>query len=58
MEMAGDGKISMPGSFGGLMRYDEEFKSRFMMSPAQVIGLIVLIIIFVLALKVIWPVTG
>ncbi len=56
--MAGDGKISMPGSFGGLMRYDEEFKSRFMMSPAQVIGVIVFIIIFVLALKILWPVAG
>jgi len=56
--MAGDGKISMPGSFGGLMRYDEEYKSKFMLSPAQVIGFIVIVILFVVALKVFWPVGG
>ena len=56
MIMAGDGKISMPGSFGGLMRYDEEYKSRFMLSPIQVITFVVLIILFVIALKIFWPV--
>lgn len=50
--MANDNKISMPGVFGGLMRYDEEFTSRFMISPAQVIGFIILIIILVAALKI------
>ncbi|MDO8508769.1 MAG: preprotein translocase subunit Sec61beta [Nanoarchaeota archaeon] len=51
-----DNKISMPGgAFGGLMRYDEEYKSRFMVSPGQVIGFIVAIVIFVTILKVIWP---
>jgi len=56
MFMASDGKISMPGSFGGLMRYDEEYKSRFMISPVQVIIFIVLIILFVLGLKFFWPI--
>lgn len=55
--MASD-KVSMPGSFGGLMRYDEEYKSKFMLSPAQVIGFLVLIIMFVVALKIFWPVGG
>ena len=50
-----DNKIHMPGVFGGLMRYDEEYASRFMLSPAQVIGFIVAIIVFVLALKIFWP---
>ena len=54
--MASDNKIQMPGSFGGLMRYDEEFKSRFMISPAAVLGLIILIILFVVTLRVVWPV--
>lgn len=49
--MASDNKIHMPGVFGGLMRYDEEFTSKFMISPAQVIGFIVLVIIFVAVLK-------
>jgi len=53
--MAGDGKLKMPGSFGGLMRYDEEYKSRFMISPVQVIIFIILITLFVLGLKVFWP---
>ena len=52
-------KISMPGgAFGGLMRYDEEYKSRFMLGPGQVIGFIVLIILFVTALKIFWPISG
>jgi preprotein translocase subunit Sec61beta len=46
-----DNRIQMPGAFGGLMRYDEEYKSRFMISPTQVILGIVLLIIFVLILK-------
>jgi preprotein translocase subunit Sec61beta len=51
-----DSKIQMPGVFGGLMRYDEEYRSRFMISPAQVVGFIVLIILFVVALKIFWPI--
>lgn len=55
--MAGDGKINMPGSFGGLMRYDEEFGSKVMFSPVQVIFFIILVALFVLALKVFWPIS-
>ena len=51
-----DNKMQMPGAFGGLMRYDEEYKSRFMISPMQVIGGIVALIVFILALKIFWPV--
>lgn len=54
--MAKDNKIQMPGVFGGLMRYDEEFSSRFMISPTQVIGFIVVIILFVLGLKFLFPI--
>ncbi|MAG37950.1 hypothetical protein CMI45_00995 [Candidatus Pacearchaeota archaeon] len=53
--MAKDNKIQMPGAFGGLMRYDEEYNSRFMMSPVAVIVFVVLIVILVLLLKVIFP---
>lgn len=55
--MAGDGKIHMPGSFGGLMRYDEEYQSRFMITPIQVIIFLVAILVFVLALKIFFPIT-
>lgn len=56
--MAGDNKISMPGSFGGLMRYDEEYKSKFMLTPTHVIAFIIVVILFVIALKSFWPIGG
>ena len=48
-------KISMPSGFGGLMRYDEEYQSRFMINPAHVIGFVIVIILFVIGLKLFWP---
>ena len=51
-----DNKISMPGSFGGLLRYDEEYKSKFMIKPAHVIGLIIGVILFVIILKAFFPI--
>ena len=53
--MADDNRISMPGSMGGLMRYDEEYKSRFMLSPVHVIGFLIGIILVVIGLKLFWP---
>ena len=52
--MASDNKIHMPGSFGGLMRYDEEYASIFMLKPTYVIAFIVLIIIFRIVLPMIF----
>ena len=52
--MANSG-ISMPGAFGGLMRFDEEYKSRFMLSPIQVIAFIIAVVMFVVVLKVFFP---
>ncbi len=54
--MASDNKIHMPGMFGGLMRYDEEYKSRFMLNPSYVIGFLIAIVVIVVALKIFWPV--
>ena len=51
-------KIQMPGSFGGLVRYDEEYKSRFMLNPGHVVAFVVAVILFVLALKIFWPVSA
>ena len=56
--MAGDGKMQMPGSFGGLMRYDEDTKSKFPLNPSYVIAFIVFILLFVIALKIFWPVAA
>ena len=46
----------MPGVFGGLMRYDSEYKSKFMISPRQVIGFVIVVVIFILALKLLFPI--
>ena len=54
--MAEQQKIHMPGAFGGLMRYDDEYKSKFMLSPVFIIGFIVAIIIFILILKIFFPI--
>jgi len=41
----------MPSSGGGLMRYNEEYKSSLMLSPSQVVLFIIGIIAFVVILK-------
>jgi preprotein translocase subunit Sec61beta len=53
-----DNKMQMPGAFGGLMRYDSEYKSRFMFSPGQVIGFVIFVAIFVFALKFFFPIAA
>jgi preprotein translocase subunit Sec61beta len=51
-----ENRMQMPGAFGGLMRYDDEYSSRFMISPTQVVGAIIAIILFILALKLFFPI--
>jgi len=53
--MANQG-ISMPSGMGGLIRYNEEYKSRFMLKPTYIIIFIILIIAFVVALKIFYPI--
>ncbi len=48
--------MQMPSSFGGLMRYGEEYKSAFKLSPTHVVVFIVLIIAFVAGMKVFFPI--
>ena len=48
--------ISMPSGFGGLMRYNEEYKSKFMLKPAHIIAFIILIFVFVSVLKIFFPI--
>ena len=54
--MAGDNKIHMPGVFGGLTRYDNESKSKISFTPEQVIGFLIVIILFVTAMKFFFPI--
>ena len=44
--------IFMPSSGGGLMRYNEEYKSKFMLKPTHVVIFIVAIIALVAGLKI------
>jgi len=56
--MAQQQKMQMPGVFGGLMRYDDEYKSKFMLSPVSIVAFAIAIIVFVLILKIFFPFSG
>ena len=42
--------ISMPSSYGGLVRYYDEYKSRFQIKPAYIVIIVVLVAIAEIAL--------
>jgi len=44
--MAQENKLSMPGGFGGLMRFSEEYDSKFNLKPTHVIGFVIFIVAF------------
>jgi len=43
-------KISMPSGQGGLMRYFDEYKSKFSIKPGHVIVLVVVVMVIVILL--------
>ena len=47
--------VSMPGGFGGLMRYSEEYESKFMLKTSHVIGFVVLIVLIRVLLPIFFP---
>ena len=49
-----DNTISLPGGFGGLTRFNEEYESRFNLKPTSVIVMIILIILFRISLPLIY----
>ena len=53
--MANQG-LQMPSSGGGLMRYNDEYNSRFKLKPAHVIIFIIAVIAFTVFLKIFFPV--
>ncbi|MEM3113257.1 MAG: preprotein translocase subunit Sec61beta [Candidatus Pacearchaeota archaeon] len=55
--MAKDNQIQMPGVFGGLMRYNEEYDSVFKLKPIHVIVFVVLLALGVLTLTFFFPIT-
>ncbi len=56
--MAQETQMQMPGMFGGMTRYNEEFHSKFAFSPKAVIAFLISIITFVVMLKVFWPISA
>lgn len=42
----------MPAGFGGLMRYKEEYDSKFKFGPGAVVGMIIATIVLVVGLRV------
>jgi len=53
--MANQG-INLPSGSGGLMRYNEEYKSKLMIKPTHVIIFIISVIAFSLILKIFFPI--
>jgi len=52
--MASDNKINLPGGFGGLMRYSEEYSSYINLKPSHVVLFIILIVAFRIAMPFIF----
>ncbi|MGY4884546.1 MAG: hypothetical protein ACP5NZ_03125 [Nanobdellota archaeon] len=52
--MASDSKINLPGGFGGLMRYSEEYASYINLKPAHVVLFVILIVAFRIAMPYIF----
>lgn len=48
--------MSVPGPFGGLVRYDSEYDSKFKLTPAQVLIFAALVVIAVVFFKIFWKV--
>ena len=52
--MAESGNINLPGGFGGLTRFSEEYESKFNLKPEHVIAMIILIILVRIALPLVY----
>ena len=48
--------MHLPGGFGGLTRFNEEYESKLKITPAQVIISIVLVIVFWFSLRIFLPI--
>jgi len=51
-------KINMPSGYGGLLRYDEEMPSKFVLKPSHIVIFVVAIVVVALILKFAFPITG
>ncbi len=51
-------KINVPAGFGGIVRYNEEYKSKIRLEPKHVIIFIILVVVFVVGLKILFPIAA
>lgn len=51
-------QLHLPTSYGGLVRYNEEYGSMFKLTPIHVVVFIITIIVFVTMMKILWPISG
>ena len=49
--------LGMPSGAGGLMRYNEEYDSALKLTPSQVVMFIIGITVFVVSLKIFFPIS-
>lgn len=49
--MAGE----IPSGFGGLLRYKEEYDSKFKLNPGHVISYVMALVLFVILLRIFFP---
>ncbi len=47
-----NGGVNVPSGFGGIVRYKEEYRSKFDLKPAHVVAFVVLIVVFRVALQI------
>jgi preprotein translocase subunit Sec61beta len=52
--MASDNRVQLPGGFGGLMRYSEEYSSYINLKPTHVVLFVILIVAFRVAMPFIF----
>ena len=53
--MANEG-VSLPGGYGGLMRYNEEYASKINLKPVYVVVFIILIVLLRIFLPILIPI--
>ena len=49
-----ENRVNMPSGFGGLMRFNEEYDSKFNLKPTHVIGFVIVIVAFRFILEFIY----
>lgn len=52
--MAQDNRVQLPGGYGGLMRFTDEYESKFNLKPTHVIAFIILIVAFRIVLGMVY----